>query len=131
MAGYTTLARAFAAVKKYDFDARIDADLASVMDLGLPHVGTSAPVTFYPGKVWLDTTSGVVRQKICSAVSEQGVATWVSIDPAPAHVGATAPTDFYVGKLWMDTTNGAVVLKVCTAVAEGSATWTACFTSGT
>lgn len=83
MAGYATLAAAFAAVKKFDFDARIDADLASVMSLGLPHVGTSAPVTFYPGK------------------------------------------------LWMDTTSGAVVLKVCTAVAEGSATWTACFTSGT
>lgn len=126
MAGYASLAAAFAAVKVYDFDARIDSDLANVMSLGLPHVGTSAPTTFYPGKVWLDTTSGVVRLKICSVVSS-GVATWVALDPAAPHVGATAPTDFYVGKLWFDSANA--VLKVCSAISEGSATWTACFTA--
>jgi hypothetical protein len=128
MAGYASLAAAFAAVKVYDFDARIDSDLANVMSLGLPHVGTSAPATFYPGKVWLDTTSGVVRLKICSAVSSEGVATWVSLDPAAPSVGASAPTDFYVGKLWLDSGNS--LLKVCSAVSEGGeATWTACFTA--
>lgn len=77
MAGFATLALAFAAVKKFDFDARIDADLASVMSLGLPHVGTSAPTTFYPGKLWLDTTGGAVVLKVCSAVAG-GNATWTA-----------------------------------------------------
>ena len=77
MAGYATLAAAFAAVKVFDFDARIDSDLANVMSLGLPHVGTAAPTTFYPGKLWLDTTSGAVVLKVCSAVTE-GSATWTA-----------------------------------------------------
>ena len=77
MAGYATLAAAFAAVKKFDFDARIDADLASVMSLGLPHVGAAAPTTFYPGKLWFDTTSGQAVLKVCTAVSE-GSATWTA-----------------------------------------------------
>ena len=76
MAGYATVALAFAAVKKYDFDARIDADLASAMDLCKTHVGAAAPTTFFVGKQWFDSGNAVL--KVCSAVSEAGVATWTA-----------------------------------------------------